>query len=318
MRHFWWLPLLCILLSCGKEQGDLLTLKSETEEAPEPAPAAQTLVIASQDANHRGLGFYTVDGEFIRNTDFRKEAGTPRGIAPYDFDSFLVSVDTTDAIYHVTLSGEKTLFHGSAQFNGAQYGIVRAPAGHVYAVESNRIEAFSAEGLRMAEFYITGTIGACSLTSPRGLIIRSDGRLVAADPNGGGKILVYDISDPANPVCESSVPFANSPVGIIEHSDGKLYISTTQNHQVYSTDLDGSNRTVVWSTDTAIIQTPTAILEHPNGNILVASGARDTIEEITTAGARVGTEPFIEDIVSLNVSAMAFVGDVASEVPSAP
>ena len=297
--------LLLLILSCGKEEGDLLTLNSISSQ--------QNLVLGSQDGNNRGVTIYDIDGNFIRSLDFRAENGLPRGIIAFDENSFLVSLDTTDSIYSVTLDGEKTVFHGSAQFNGTQYDMVKSDEGFVYAIESNRIEVFNSEGIRQANRYITTTVGSCVLNSPRGLHIREDGKLVVAEAGATDRIYVYDISEPT-PVCESAVAFpGRNPHGVVEHSDGSLYITTQTDSEVYRADPDGSNPTLIWSTDISIIRTPTDILELPNGNLLVASSVTDTIEQLTTEGVRVGTVPFIRDSHSLNISSMAIVGGSTDE-----
>lgn len=197
------------------------------------------------------------------------------------------------------LKGNKTVFHGSAQFSGAIFGVARAGSGIVFAIESNRIEAFDSDGIRLTSYYINTTVGGCTLSNPRGMIVNSLGQLVVTN-QGSGTINTYDISN--SPVtCVSSVAFGNAPYGIVEASDGGLYITTQADDQVYSADSDGSNPSVIWNSDTSIINNPTGIEILPNGNLLVASSANDRVEEITTTGLRVGTLPFINDSNSLNL-----------------
>ena len=310
MRHGLLITVLTLfLLSCGKEQGDVLSIGSET---PVEETATPYLVIAGQDGNHRGVAFYNLDGTFVRSTNFRSEAATPRGLFANSDTSVLLSLDTTDSIYQVDLDGTKTLFHGSAQFSGAIYGIVTSAAGNTYVVESNRIEVFDSTGIRLASHFINTTTGACTLSNPRGMTLNANGEMVVVNQGGADNILTYDIST-STASCVSSIALGNNPYGILLHSDGFMYITTQGDDRVYRTDPDGSNPVVVWDTDTSIINNPTGIVELANGDLLIASSATDTIERITTSGDRVGSSPFIIDTHSLNISEMAVIGELPSE-----
>jgi len=289
-----------LFLSCGKEQGDILSVSTL------PSVSAQYIVLNGQDANHRGFAFYNIDGEFINGGNFRTEQGTPRGITPFSETSVLMSLDTTDTIYEVNLDGTKNLFHGSSQFNGNIYGIVTGNNGNVYAVESNRIEVFDQTGLRLSTMLINTTTGGCTLNNPRGMTLNSSGQLVVVNQGGTDAVLTYDISG-SNATCIGSVPFGNNPYGVLMHSDGYLYITTQANEQVYRADPDGSNPVVIWTTNTSIIDEPTGIAELPNGDLIIASSLTDTVERITTSGERVGTVPFIQDTQSLNIGDLAVI-----------
>lgn len=297
-----------LLVSCGEEQGDIIDLSSEVlieEEIP-------YLVICGQDTNHRGFAFYTLDGEFVSGGNFRFETSLPKGLTAYSSSSVLMSVDGTDAIYEVGMDGTKTQFHGSVQYSGNLSDLVISNSGRVYAVESNRIEVFDDQGVRLAGSQINTTTGSCTLSNPRGMTLNGDGNLVVVNQGGSDAVLTYDISGEVA-TCLSSVAFGNNPTGVLFHSDGFLYITTQGNNRVYRADPDGSNPTVVWNTNTALINNPTGIVELANGDLLVASSGTDTVERITTAGARVGTRPFIEDTHSLNISDMAVIGEFPVE-----
>lgn len=304
MKKIFFVTLLLILnMSCGEEQGDILTLDSESTAPVTPS----YIILNGQDGNHRGFAVYTTDGVFVRGGNFRAEAATPRGIIPFSATSVLMSLDTTDSIYEVNIDGTKTLFHGSAQFNGGIYGVAVADSGNVYAVESNRIEVFDSTGVRLGTNLINTTTGSCTLSNPRGITIKSNGELVVVNQGGADAVLTYDISS-SSASCVSSVALGNNPYDVIEHSDGYLYITTQGDDQVYRTDPDGSNPVVIWSTDTSIINNPTGLVELENGDLLVASSATDTVERITTAGERVGTTPFIRDTHSLNIGDITILG----------
>ncbi len=294
-----------LLTSCGEEPGDIITLGSEASvDTP-------YLVISGQDGNHRGFAFYDLNGSLVTLGNFRFENATPRGVAPYTATSVLMCLDTTDSIYEVSLDGTKSLFHGSAQFSGNIYGIVIGDSGRTYVVESNRIEVFDEDGIRLAGSLINTTTGACTLSSPRGATLNADGQLVVMNAGGPDAILTYDIST-ETATCVSSVAFGNNPYDAILHSDGYLYVTTQGDDRVYRADPDGSNPQVVWDTDTSIINNPTGIVELANGDLLVASSATDSIERITTDGDRVGSEAFIRDTQSLNISDMTIIGDLSN------
>lgn len=264
----------------------------------------RVLVVTSGDGNHRGVTIYDLEGNLISHvTDFRDEVSTPRGIAPFDDESFIVSTDGADAIYRVFYNGEKETFHGSNQFSGAIYGLERGPLGYYYAVESNRIEVFDGNGVRLGGSLINTTTGGCTLSNPRGSAVTSAGALIVANIGGADNILTYDITaDPAT--CSSSVAFGNNPYDILVHSNGSIYVTTQGDDAVYQANLDGSGRVSIYDPGTALLNNPTAMVELDNGDILVASSATDTIERITPAGVRVGSVPFIRDAFSLNITDM--------------
>lgn len=302
------MAILCLLTSCGKEQGDVLSFASESGSSTN----TPYLVLNGQDGNHRGFAFYTLDGEFVAGGNFRAEGATPRGIVPYSPTSVLMSLDTTDSIYEVGLDGTKTLFHGSAQFSGGIYDLVVGDSGRVYAIENNRIEVFDSRGVRLGSSTIDTTVGSCVLNAPRGMTLNASGQLVVVNQGGSDAVLTYDISG-LSATCVSSVAFGDNPYGVLLHSNGSLYITTQGDDQVYRADPDGSNRVAIWSTDTATINNPTGIVELANGDLLIASSATDTVERITVDGVRVGTEPFIRDTQTLNIGDLAIIGDVPIE-----
>lgn len=292
--------------SCGKEEGDVLSLESITEES------GRFLITIGQDSNHKGFAVYRLDGTFVSGTNFRETGETPRGLVAYTSTSVLMSSDTTDNIREVNLDGSSTLFHGSAQFNGTIRDIAIGGNGYIYGIENNLIEVFDTDGTFLGAARINTTTGACVLNSPRSMIVNQSGQLVVVNGGGTGNVLVYDISStPAT--CLSSVALGNVPNAVVEHSDGFLYIATTGDDRVYRTDPDGSNPVVVWDTNTSLINDPSAIIELDGGDLLVASSVTDSIERITTSGERVGTQPFIRDVYSLNISDMVIIGEEETE-----
>jgi hypothetical protein len=270
--------------------------------------ARQNVIITvSQDATHAAVSMYDIDGNVLgRITDFRRDGAYVRGIAPYDSQSFLVTLDVADRIERVFFDGTHETFHGSALFSGNIFGIKKAGNGLYYAVESNNIEAFDTSGTRNATANIATTTGSCVLSNPRALALDSNGYLVVSAYGTGDRILRYDVSNTVA-TCVSTTNFGNDPWGIVAHSDGKLYVATQLDDKIYSADIDGTNATVIWDTDLTIIRDPTALLEMPDGTLLVASSYTDTIERIQTDGTRVGNTPFIQDVFSNNIADMMIV-----------
>jgi DNA-binding beta-propeller fold protein YncE len=267
------------------------------------------IVIASQDTSHKGYAIYNMDGQILGSGHFLHEDATPRGLAAFDQDSFLVAGHTTNrSIWLVHLDGGKTLFHGSSTFTGNIYGITRANNGKVYAIRSNTIEVLNSQGLILASERIPQTTGACVLNVPRGINYDSiNNQLIVTNRNNPGNLLIYDLSTtPAS--CVAAIALGNQPHGVVSHSDGNYYVATEQNHRIYRVNSDGSVIEVIWDTDISILRRPTGMVELPNGDLLVSSSQNNTVERFTTQGQRVGTEPFLWDVFTRNVSEITIVG----------
>ncbi len=288
-----------LLLGCNKQEGGLLE---------SPMRAGASILIASNDANNLGITRYSPNGslqEFIK--DYRESIDSyPRGMVILDQNSILVSLDGEDRVERLYYNGSSEIYYASAQLSGNIQGLAKDAAGNIYVLESNRIEKIDANGNRDSSVYIDTTVGGCTINSPRHLIVNSAGHLVVAQTGGGGRIITYDISGSSGS-CISSVVFGNSPSALVEHPNGNLYVATLGNDQIYSADADGSNPSVIWSSDTSIINNPAALAVHPDGDLLVASSATDTIEKISTSGLRAGSDPFIRDIFSSNINAMLVI-----------
>lgn len=287
-----WLFLFVTAASCSKKIGEFF---------PAPKSTKDSLIVITGDGNHKAVVQYDLDGNFIKViTHFRGQNYTLRGLAAFDSSSFILSTDWTDTLFKINLSGEVSTFYGSNQLSGAIYDVERGPDNRYYVIESDRIEVFDSEGNRLSSTLINTTIGACTLSGPRGLAFNSQGQLVVTNYTSG-EILTYDVSrDTAS--CVSVVSLGNGPYGIVAHSNGKLYIGTFTDDQVYETDADGSNAAAIYA-----ITNPTSLVELPNGNLLVAGSTDDTVVQIKTDGTQVGTDPFIEDPLSLNIQDMLII-----------
>lgn len=266
----------------------------------------QVLIIGSGDANNRGLTMYDLEGNLIAPvSDLRDEGGSPRGLISFDDESFLVAADGIDAVYRIFFNGEKQIFHGSNNLSGAIVGLAQGPLGHVYVGESNRIEVFREDGVRLGNLLIPGTVGACTLNGPQNFTTTEDGRLIVAT-TGNDRILTYNITEDVA-TCESSVAFGNDPRGTLVHSNGNLYVATSGDDAVSRANLDGSGRTIIYQPGLAELRDPLTLVELPNGDILVSSPTTDSIERITVDGERVGSTPFIRDAFSQNIRDMKII-----------
>ena len=292
--------LACVFLfACGKDRGEIFPAAAAFRDA--------VLITISGDTNHRGITMYDMEGNFIKSiAHLRTGWGYPRGIANFDSDSFLVLTETPDQWVRVFYDGTLSLFSGSSNYSGTVFGGEEGPNGYFYAYESNRVEKFDSSGNQVGNNFINGSVGGCTISTPRGMAISHDGYLLVSNQAGADEILSIDVSTDT-PSCVSAVAFGNNPYGMVAHSDGNLYVVTQGDDAVYVADPDGSNASIIYQPGIAELRDPTAIVEMPNGDLLVSSATTDTIERITTTGMRVGTEPFIQDNHSLNVLEMIIV-----------
>ncbi len=287
-----------LVLGCSSKEGAFFESTSGSSN--------DLILISSGDSNTRSVLLYNQDGSFNRILyDYRTDLGLPRGIAPFDSESVVVSLDNTDRVSRVYWKGENAgseeLFANSG-LGGAIYQLTTSEAGDVFVVESNYIERYDSTGARVGTPYIGTTEGSCVLSSPRGIFLTSDDRLIVTNHGGSDQLLIYDVSDPFSVTCLSANNIGNNPYGVIEHSDGNLYVVTQGDDQVYRTDSDGSNATSIWSTDTSIINNPTGIIELANGNLAIASSANDQVWEMDTSGTLANTSPLILDPLVLNIT----------------
>jgi streptogramin lyase len=100
---------------------------------------------------------------------------------------------------------------------------------------------------------------------------------------------------------------APTPVAI--HPDGNVYFGGQTNHVIYSlpADFDGVVAAqTVFPANTAVINNPAAIAVLPNGNLIVASDATDSIAQITRAGDVVNAN-FIKDAFTSTITAILVI-----------
>lgn len=295
-------PLTLIGLStgCSVDSGSILPSPNTTDQS--------YIMIISQTATHKGYTLYDVDGNLVDHLgDFRTVGGTPRGMTYWDSSSVLVSMESPDGIFQLGLDGTLEQFGGSNFLSGNIYDLVQSLDGsYVYIIESNRIERLTAAGLHQTNNYMDGSVGACTINTPRGLGVSPEGYILVTNQGGSDDVLRIDDTG-ASPSCVSSVAFGNNPYPIMMHSDGNLYVGTQGDDSIYVADPDGNNASILWAPGTGILNNPMDMLELPNGDILVSSSVTDTIERVTTAGVRVGSVPFIRSSLSENIIGMVLI-----------
>ncbi len=280
--------------ACDKKEGSFLT-----ESSIEPM-----IVLISGNGSHRGVTAYDLDGNFIKViTDFRFTGGTPRSITHVSGDTFIVGQENPDQLEYVNLDGEVSDFFSSNYFSGGIYDAVRDSEGNVYSIESNNIEKIDASGARKpfvtGSAFIQGNADGCSLNVPTKLVLTENNHLIVAGYNSGN-ITTFDISGDTV-TCLSQVNVGNQLYALHLHSNGSLYFGRWANDSIYRADPDGNNATIIWSSNTSIINNPTDIVELPNGNLLIAAYSSHTVEQLDQDGNRIGTIPFIADGQTLSV-----------------
>lgn len=270
------------------------------------------ILVASQNTGSYTVSSYDLNGQLMSVLwDSTWENDIPKGIALFDALSFAILLDGNDRIVRRSLiDNSTTSLVNNANLTGTLYQLAFDEIlGRFYAIEGNFIEAFSRDGTRVGNPYIATTVGGCTLSTSRSLVATSDQRLLVTG-TGNDRVLIYDVSG-ATPTCLTSNTALNglNPIGMILHSDGRIYVATQQDDRVYSLAGDGSGgSTVVWATNLGVINNPTELLELPDGTILVASDGTNSIERIDTSGNQVGSTSFIRNGFTGLVTQMLLIG----------
>jgi DNA-binding beta-propeller fold protein YncE len=296
---------LLLFAACGDDGVDVSLDETPIAEVEEPVveEVPFRIVIASGDINHRGITSYALDGSDAWNIlDLRSFEATPNGLAVGPGNNFLTSVDGADSILSVPYSNQPSFFYGSGLLNGSLYDMeLGSVMNYYYVVETNNIEVFNSSGVRLASALIPRNLGLCNMTAPRNMHATEDGFLYVADYSAN-RIHKYDISNHVA-TCEASISVPGLlPYGVIRHSNGLLYISSFGDDAVYTLDEDTMTLTNIFQPGLTILRDPRGLAELPNGDVVVSSSIMDTIERIDSDGVRQGTEPFISDVFSLNIT----------------
>lgn len=294
-----------LLISCGFEGDGINHLASGLSEAriyvvnsQVTAPTSYTVTV------------YNESGKLLATLADYTRIGAPiRGITAVDPFNFLISLENIDRIDHLSALGKTSTFAVDALFNGTIYDLERSPQGDVYVIETNTIEKFNSQGVRVgitATPYINTTIGACVLNTPRQMAFNADTGALLVTNTGNDRINIYNVSSPTSATCSSTNTSggANDPVPILAHTDGNFYVGNylTANSQIvrYNSTVVGAP-TTVFATNASVILNPTALAELSDGSILVASDGTDAIVRISTTGV-VLDNPFIKNTYTGSVT----------------
>jgi hypothetical protein len=194
----------------------------------------------------------------------------------------------------------------------------KSSLGRFFAIETTAIEAFDSTGERWggtsANAYITTTVGACTLTTPRGMAFTKDNDYMVVTNTGAttaSRLLWYNVSSNSASSCvqaDTATFNGMNPVPILQHSNGLLYVGTQGNDRIYSITQAGASATIVFNTNTTVMGDPVAMIELPDGSILVASDLTDSIERIDTSGNRIGSTSFIKNAFTGTMTDMMLIG----------
>jgi len=269
------------------------------------------ILVATANPGAYTILMYDLAGQLVDVVaDYTLAVDVPRGIAPYDTFNFMVLLDGVDRLQKVSLKGSAPADYADTGLTGTLYQLAFDGLNErYYGIEGNTIEGFTKAGLRLGNPVIATTVGSCVLNVSRGIFATNDARLLVVG-TGNDRLNIYNIST-TTPTCVSTNTGlgATDPFAVIQHSNGLIYYADQVNDRVNSLPADGTGSpTVVWATDLTVISNPTALLELPDGTILVASDATNSIERINTSGARVGSTSFIRDAFSGLVTQMVLIG----------
>ena len=255
------------------------------------------IVVSSGLAGNYTVALYDQNGNLLKIlTDYTRDNLNPRGLSPLNMFSFLVALDGIDQIGIVDMTGQSSTFVSNANLTGNLYQLRQHPSTkEIFAIETNTIESFSANGARIGNPRIATTLGSCVLSTTRGLTFNAAGNLITVG-TGNDDVNIYDVAGGGASCLFSNQTLGNvDPVSVIAHTDGYLYISTLLDDSIYRFNSDGSGSGTVIFNNTAVINNPTALLELPDHTILVASDGTNNIVRIDTNGNLVNGGLFIQN-----------------------
>lgn len=279
------------MAAMGLNEGRILVANSVA------APASKTITM------------YDLSGNFISVVLDKTVAGDVlRGLAQFDPYNIILSTDTPDELKRVNIfTGQAVAYANNALFTGNIYDTVKQADGVYLTVESNTIEKFvgGSRAPAAGNPYINTTLGACTISTARGLTLNTAGELIATSFTNA-RILRYDVSSSTS-VCSTSIAAVGTqPVPIVSHPNGMLYFGTQgAPDTIYEVaeDLSGAPTAILAD---ANIDNPVAMAVLPSGNLLVANDTTDAIIEITTAGMVVNSS-FIKNAFTGTISAILVI-----------
>lgn len=265
------------------------------------AGAETKIVLATSGPEFSAVAAFTQNGKFQSLlADYSGRGDNIRGLAMLDESNLIASVDGADRIDRVNTSGEVTPFVIDPRLSGF-LGLVRQSpvAKSIAIIDSRSIEMFDPYGNRIGNPAVPTILGTCNLVNPKSLAFDQVGDLWVAD-YATGNILQYRFDRSGRAYCGNSMSALRNlkPSAMIAHSNGKLYVATQTDSQIFEIDPTDASRSprVVWSTDRTRIDTPTAIAELPSGALLVASDRTNSIERVRVEDGVVDMVPFMRNL----------------------
>ncbi|MCO5143220.1 MAG: hypothetical protein M9962_09040, partial [Oligoflexia bacterium] len=228
---------------------------------------------------------------------------TPYGIAVYDSDNILVSVDGTDRIVKVNLtrgSGSDSIFYmNTALLTGNLRNITRLTSGDILIVETSNIERFTAAGLRVT----TGAWPKALQTVGTGLERIPSGGFVHCSTTTD---VVRTYSDDGTQIATQASGIAGTTdvIDCAAAPDGRIaaaFSGTTDTIRIYTSSTLASVSCNF--SDVGLVGAPAAIAFRPNGNLLITDSTNNTFTEIDTSCTLVQSfsSPFLATPTSLRV-----------------
>ncbi len=258
--------------------------------------AKPRIIVASQTAAVLTVTSYDEAGNFITVlADYFAENNGPRGLAIYDSLNLLLSLEGTDRVDKVYLgggSGSTSVFLSSSFLTGTIGKLVRHPStADLFIIENtNSIERFDIGGQRIPQTgnsFVSGALAPCAApASLRAAVVNSLGELLVVQ-SGATAAFRYAIGATVASTCATASITSTGANDLVKHSDGNIYYAGV-NSTIYRASQTLTGSTSIFN-NTGTISTPTAMAELPNGNLIVASDATDSIEVITTSGQYVGS-----------------------------
>jgi len=257
---------LCGTLTCAKKTGTFYAGSLGLQD--------DRIIIASQLASVLTISMFDMEGNFIKTlADYQGEANGPRGLALYDSQHVVVSLEGDDRLDLVSLSGDRTNFIQSSFFTGTIGRVYRHDeSGSFFIIENtNMIERFSFDGSRVpvtGNPFVNGALAPCAAPATlRALAVNNSGNILAVQ-SGATTGFRYTIGATVASACAAVAALPSAANDLINHSDGNMYFIGT-NSQVYRASQTLTGSTSIFN-NTGIISTYTAMAELPNGDLLIA------------------------------------------------
>jgi hypothetical protein len=274
-----------LIIACEKRAGEFFVASLGLEK--------DRIIVASQTATVLTVSAYDLDGKLINIlADYQAEVNGPRGLALYDSLHILLSLEGADRIDLVSLSGGRDVWTQNSFLTGTIGKMIWNAARRNYFVieATNAIERFDYTGERIpvtGNAFIQGTLAPCAApASMRSMAFNNSGDLIVVQ-SGTTAAFRYTVGPTTASACAATTALPGNANDIINHSNGYMYIASTNNNIYRSSQtLTG---TVSIFNNAATIAAPTALAELPNGDLIIASDTTDSLEVIGVDGTYRGT-----------------------------